>query len=116
MENNILRLQEALAIAIADTDFMSNTNKVNRAVEALTPKDELTRIFKQLQGNALKDFLVKKDRNIPGYTDENKTSKIKEYFTAKFQSHLANPLIADRAKEMYNSLYPAPAEEITEEA
>ncbi len=105
MRNNVQLLNAALLLALADSEFMGNNSKVDKAVDALTPKDGLTRIFKQLQGNAKKDFLLGKDEKKSGYTDENKAAKIREYVEHKFNSYMLDSKTSDRAKALFNEVF-----------
>jgi hypothetical protein len=106
---NEQKLRDALEIALADEDFMGNNTKVNKAVEALTPKDDLTRVFKQLQGNARKDFNDKKEEGTPGYTEQTKADKIREYVLTKFKKHMDAPKTSVKATNMFNAAYPVVA-------
>jgi hypothetical protein len=105
MLSNIQKLQAALTIAIADEDFIGNTTKVNKAIEALTPKDELTKIFTQLKGNARRDFNDKKGEHVAGYSDLTRDAKIREYFTVRFQKHMDAPKTSKKATNMYNAFF-----------
>lgn len=107
MLDNRRRLELAVAIAIADAKFMGNTTKVDNAIEALTPKSTVTATFKRLQGLALSDFLVNKDKKTVGYTDEARDEKIKSYVLAKFQKHMDDPKTSAEAKQLFNAVYPA---------
>lgn len=99
-------LYEAVTKALGDEDFMGDNKKVNKAVEALTPKDTLTATLKRLQGNANRDYLDKKDQGIIGYTEETRSEKIKEYVTARFQAYMDNPKTSGKATKLYNDTYP----------
>jgi CxxC motif-containing protein (DUF1111 family) len=104
---NEQKLREVLELALADDEFMSSNTKVNKAVEALTPKDDLTRVFKTLQINARKDFNDKKEEGIPGYTNQTKDAKIREYVSSRFKKHMDAPKTSVKATSMFNAAYPA---------
>ena len=106
METNKQKLEAAFFLAIEDKDFMGNSSKVNKAIEALTPKDTLTAVMKRLQGNARRDFLDKKDQGVSGYTDENKADKMKEYVSSRFKDYMESPKTAKKATEIFNKAYP----------
>lgn len=108
---NAQALREAVEKALADDKFMGNSNKINNAVEALTPKDTLTGTLKRLQGNANKDFLDKKDKGIIGYTEPNRAEKIKAYVQDKFQSYMDNPKTSEKAIKLFNEAYAVKIEE-----
>ena len=116
MSINSLKLNAAVAIALADADFMGNTNKVNKAIEALTPKSTVTATFKRLQGNAKKDFLDKQDSGQAGYTDLTRTVKIRQYVFDKFKMYMETPKTADEATKLYNDAYPQEAAPVLDEA
>lgn len=107
MINNIQRLNAAVAIALANADFMGDAKKVNKAIEALTPKDDVTRVFKMLQGNALKDYLVNKELGKAADGSQARADWIKNYVTDKFKKHMADPRTATNATKLYNDAYPA---------
>jgi len=109
------KLRIAVAIALADDDFMGNNKKVDNAVDALTPKDTITSVFKRLQGNALKDFLVKKDEGKAGYVDEAKAEKVQAYVLAKFKGYMEDPKTSAKATEMFNAAYPSARSEFEPE-
>lgn len=113
--SNEIRLNAALVIALADTDFMGDTKKVNKAIEALTPKSTVTATFKRLQGNAKKDFLDKKDADLGGYTEENRARKIKEYVYDKFKSYMEAAKTSVEATKLFNAAYPQEAAPPVEE-
>lgn len=100
------KLEAALALALADEKFMGETTKVDKAVEALTPKSTVTATFKRLQGNAKSDFLVKKDAKQTGYTDLNRDIKIKEYVYDKFKSYMDDSKTSAEATKLFNAVYP----------
>jgi hypothetical protein len=102
---NEQRLYAALEVAIADTDFIGDNKKVEKAIEALTPKDTVTSVFKRLQGIARKDFLDKQDQELPGYTSATRDEKIKQYVHDKFKTYMENPKTAIKATELFNSVY-----------
>jgi hypothetical protein len=81
-------------------------------VDALTPKDDLTRVFKQLQGNGLKDYLLEKEKGNVADTPEAKAAHIKKYITTKFEKHMINAETGPKATNMFNQEYPAKAEVI----
>lgn len=115
--SNVLKLNAAVTIALADADFMGDTKKVNKAIEALRPKDDVTRVFKMLQGNALKDYLVDKDNGKVDGSDEARTGAIKSYVFDKFKKHMTDPKTSEKATKMYNDAYPPEiAEPLVEEA
>jgi hypothetical protein len=118
MISNAQRLNAAVAIALTNTDFMGNTPKVDKAIEALTPKSTVSATFKRLQGNAKKDFLDKKDAGHVGYTEDYRAEKIKEYVKSKFQTHMDSPKTSDEATKLFYDAYPtetaAPATEAEE--
>lgn len=103
--NNEQRLRNALALALADEKFMGNTPKVDKAIEALTPKSNVTATFKRLQGNALSDYSVNKENGIPGYNDGTKASKIKEYVYDRFKSYMVDPKTAVEATKLFIAAY-----------
>lgn len=111
METNKQKLEEAFFGALGDEDFMGNSSKVNKAIEALTPKDSLTAVLKRLQGNARRDFLDKKDQGINGYTDDAKAEKIKDYVSSKFKSYMEDPKTATKATKIYFDSYPVADQE-----
>jgi len=100
------KLTAALFLALADEDFMGNNSKVNKAIEAMTPKDTLTAVLKRLQGNARRDFLDKKDSGVVGYDDESKADKIREYVSTRFKDYMENPKTSKKANELFNAAYP----------
>jgi hypothetical protein len=104
MENE-QKLRDALALALADMDFMGNNKKVAKAIEALTPKDTVTSVFKRLQGNARKDFLDNLDAGKPGFTVENRDAKIKQYVHDKFKSYMDDLKTSAKATELFNATY-----------
>lgn len=106
MSSNEQKLRDAVEQAIADKDFMGNSKKVDKAVKALTPKDDLTRIFKQLQGNARKYFNDKKEEGVPGYNEQTRTAKIKEYVQNRFQKHMDASNTSVKATMMFSAAYP----------
>ena len=101
------KLEAALALALADEKFMGNSEKVSKAVEALTPKDSLNRTFNQIQGYALKDFLLKQRQGQVGYTDENEATKIREYVSLKFKTYMEDAKTSTKALGLFNTAYPA---------
>jgi len=107
MRDNKKLLNDALAIALADGKFMGDNTKVDKAVEALTPKSTVSAVLKRLQGNALRDFLEKKDSGLAGYDDENRADKMKAYVYDKFRSYLETPKTADEATKLFNAAYPS---------
>jgi hypothetical protein len=107
MATNKEKLEAALAFALADEKFMGDNNKVNKAIEALTPKDNLSATLKRLQGNANKDFLDKKDKGIIGYEDQNRADKIKEYVQDRFRSYMEDPKTSEKAIKLFNATYPS---------
>ena len=111
MRDNEQLLYDALGLAIADKKFMGNNTKVDKAIEALTPKSTLTATFKRLQGNALSDYSVNKEKGVIGYNDETKATKIKSYIQGKFQSYLDDSKTSEEATKLFNAAYPPKAEE-----
>lgn len=105
--SNVERLNAAVALAVADAKFMGDNSKVNKAIEALTPKSTVSATFKRLHGNALSAFLVKKEEGVTGYTSETKAAKIKEYVHEKFKSYMDDPKTSEEATKLYNAAYPA---------
>jgi len=108
---NAQLLYKAVLLALADEDYMGNIKKVKGACEVLTPKDTLTATLKRLQGNANKDFLDKKDKEIPGYTDQTRKEKTKQYVQEKFQSYLDDPKTSEKAAKLFTAAYPLKAED-----
>ena len=106
MRDNAKLLYAAFDLATADIDFMGNNAKVDKAIEAMTPKDEVSKVFKQLQGNARKDFNDKKEEGTPGYTEQTKANKIREYVLLKFQKHMSAPKTSAKATKLFNDTYP----------
>jgi hypothetical protein len=103
---NSQRLNAAVAIALSDTKFMGDNTKVDKAIVALTPKSTVSGTFKRLQGNALEDYLVKKDAGFDGYSDSTRAEKIKKYVADRFQTYLDDPKTSDEAKKLFNATYP----------
>jgi hypothetical protein len=114
--SNLQLLQAAFVIAVADEKFMGDSTKVGKAIEALTPKDGLTRVLKQLQGYGLKDFLVKKEEGKAGYTDLTKAEKVKGYVLGKFKPYMDDPKTSVKATELFNAAYPSTTAAPEEEA
>ncbi|GFO61935.1 hypothetical protein GMST_42600 [Geomonas silvestris] len=106
--DNSQRLRDALALALADDDFMGNSTKVRKAVEALTPKSTVTATFKRLQGNALGDYALKKENGVAGYNNETKAQKVKEYVHDRFKSYMVDPRTSVEATKLFNAAYPEP--------
>jgi hypothetical protein len=111
MRDNVKLLQAALTLALTDKNFIGNNRKVDNAIDALTPKDTVTAVFKRLQGNAKRDFLDKKDAGLDGYTDVNRDAKIKAYVSAKFNSYMIDPRTSAKATELFNAAYPSVSSE-----
>jgi hypothetical protein len=103
------RLTAAVALVLMDEKFMGNNTKVDKAIEALTPKTTVSGVFKRLQGNALGDFLILKDAGKPGYTEDNRTVRVADYVKSKFKSYMDDPKTSKEATELFNKTYP-PAE------
>lgn len=99
------RLNAAVALALADAKFMGDTSKVNKAIDALTPKSTVSGTLKRLQRNALSEFLVKKDKETVGYTEETKSDKIREYVHERFRSYMEAPKTSEEATRLYNAAY-----------
>lgn len=111
MTTNVERLNAAVTLALADVKFMGDKTKVDKAIVALTPKSTVTATFKRLQGNALSDFLVKKDEMAAGYTDETKADKIKEYVHDRFKSYMEAFNTSAEATKLFNAAYPLKTKE-----
>ena len=111
MRNNEQLLRDALEVTLADKKFMGNNTKVDKAVEALTPKSTLTATFKRLQGNALSDYSVNKENGVTGYNDGTKADKIKEYVYDRFKSYMIATATSDEATKLFNAAYPPKVEE-----
>ncbi|QXE92430.1 hypothetical protein KP001_07870 [Geomonas subterranea] len=103
-------LHAVLKVAIANKDFMDDTKKIKKAVEILTPKSTLTATFKRLQGNALSDYSVNKEKGILGYNDGTKVEKMREYVHDRFKSYMTDPKTSDEATKLFKEAYPAIAE------
>lgn len=58
MINNSQRLNAAVALALADVDFMGDTSKVNKAIDALTSKDDVTKRLNQSVTYGEKDWAL----------------------------------------------------------
>jgi len=108
MSTNAERLQSALTIALADEKFMGNNDKVSKAIEALTPKSTVSAVLKRLQGNALRDFLEKKDTGHSGYNDLARPEKIKAYVHDKFKTYMEDPKTSKEAIKLFNDAYQLP--------
>lgn len=106
MLSNAEKLNAAVALAIADAKFIGNTDKVNKAIDALTPKSTVTATFKRLQGNARKDFLDNQDSGKIGYTEDNRAAKIRDYVSNRFQTYIDDPKTANEAKDLFNATFP----------
>jgi hypothetical protein len=116
MRDNEKLLYEALENAVADKKFMGNDTKVDKAIEALTPKSTITATFKRLQGNALSDFLVKQRGGVLGFTAENEAAKIREYVKRTFQVHMDDAKTSEEAIKLFNVAYPPEQAPIEQEA
>ena len=103
------RLYAALTLALADENFMGNNSSVRKAIEALTPKSTATAVLKRLQGNALRDFLEKKDAGVVGFTEEARAEKIKGYVQERFKAHMEAPKTSVEATKLFNAAYPSVA-------
>lgn len=106
MRNNKELLEAALVIALADVKFMGDNTKVDKAVEALTPKSTVTATFKRLQGNALSDYSVNKENGVDGYHDGTKALKIKEYVHDRFKSYMEATKTSVEATKLFHAAYP----------
>lgn len=84
--------------------------KLAAAVDALTIKTTVSSVFKRLQGNALRDFAVGKEEGKPGYGDDTKEQKIKEYVFIRFSSYMEDPKTSKEATRLFNAAYPPPSE------
>jgi hypothetical protein len=104
---NALLLYEAVAIALEDAGFMDDNKKINKAIEALTPKDDVTKVLKQLQGYGYRDYLVEKEAGRAVDSAEAKAAHIKDYVSARFKKHMSNPKTGVKATKMYNDAYPS---------
>jgi len=102
---NAQAIRSAVLKALADEDFMGSIKKINAAVEALTPKDDVSRVFNQLLGNARKDFNDKKERGLIGYTEDDRAEKTKEYVQSRFKKHMADPKTGLKATRLFNAEY-----------
>lgn len=111
MDTNRQRLEAALTLALADQDFMGNSKKVTRAVESLTPKDNLTATLKRLQLNANRDYLEKREEGKPGYVDEHKPERIKEYVHLRFKGYMEDPKTSKKANDLFYGAYPSADQE-----
>lgn len=107
--SNKEKLETALAVALADEKFMGNNDKVNKAIEALTPKSTVSATLKRLQGNALKEFLAKKDAGAAGYTELSRADKIKEYVSDRFKAYMEDHKTSEEAVKLFNAAYPPAA-------
>lgn len=111
MDTNRQRLEAALTLALADQDFMGNSKKVTKAVEALTPKDNLTATLKRLQLNASRDYLEKREEGRSGYADEHKAERIKEYVHSRFKAYMEEPKTSKKATDLFYGAYPSANQE-----
>lgn len=100
------KLQLAVALVLTNDKFMDDNSKVNKAIDALTPKSTASSVLKRLQGNAKRDFLDKKDAGVAGYAEENRVSKIKEYIFNRFKSYMESPRTSAEATTLFNAAYP----------
>lgn len=107
MMSNEQRLNAAVAIALMDVKFMGDSNKVNKAIEALKPKSTLSATFKRLQGIANKDYLDKNDQGLAGYTEANRKVRIKEYVHDKFKLYMVDVKTSAEATKLFDAAYPA---------
>jgi hypothetical protein len=108
--SNKEKLEAALAVALADTKFMGNNDKVDKAIDALTPKTSVTATLKRLQGNALRDFLQKKDAKVVGYTEQTRADKIKEYVFDRFKVYMEDSKTSEEATKLFYAAYPPATE------
>lgn len=106
MVTNKQKLEAALVIALADEKFMGNNTKVDKAIEALTPKTTISATFKRLQGNARRDYLDKNDAGLAGYTELTRAAKIKEYVYEAFKSYMDDSKTSAEATKLFNAVYP----------
>lgn len=104
--DNEKRLRDAFELALADTKFMGDTSKVDRAIEALTPKSTISATLKRLQGNARRDFLDKRDSGVVGYTEETRADKMRKYVHDRFKSYMEDPKTSDEANRLFNDAFP----------
>lgn len=116
MRDNTILLRNALALALTDKKFMGNDTKVDKAIEALTPKSTITATFKRLQGNALSDFLVKQRGGVLGFTTDNEAAKIRDYVKGKFQVYMDDAKTSEEAINLFNAAYPLEQAPIEQEA
>ena len=80
--------------------------QLGEVVGLLTLNDNLSRVFKQLQGNGHKHFLAEKDKGSRDYIDETKDTQIKKYVQTRFQSYMDDPDTSERARELFDTAYP----------
>ena len=106
MPSNKEKLEAALALALADEKFMGNNSKVDKAIDALTPKTTVSATFKRLLGNARRDYLDKKDAGLAGYTELTRAAKIKEYVYEAFKSYMEASKTSEEAKKLFKAEYP----------
>ncbi|MCM0084458.1 hypothetical protein L4X63_23040 [Geomonas sp. Red32] len=99
-------LHAVLLVALGNKDFMDDTKKIKKAVEILTPKSTVTATFKRLQGNALSDYSVNKEKGIAGYDDSTKANKMQQYVHDRFKSYMADPKTSEEATKLFNEAYP----------
>ncbi|NVN91918.1 MAG: hypothetical protein HXX11_15130 [Desulfuromonadales bacterium] len=115
MENKKNMLRAALAMVLEDDEFMNDDGKVNNVFDAMTYKDGVSKIFRQLQGNGLKDYLVNKEKGKAGASPQDKADWIKGYITARFTKHMVDPNTGARATKLFNAAYPPAVPEHTPE-
>lgn len=110
-------LSELKAAAKKNPDIEVHKAKhLGKVVELLTLNDNLSRVLKQLQGNALKHFLAQKEKGSIGFSEETKAAQIKHYVQTRFQSYMDDPDTAERAQELFNAAYPSTASQTEESA
>ena len=99
-------LHDAVTAAVEDEEFMEDTKQVSKTAEVIPPKGTVSATFKRLHNNARKDYLDKLDSRAPGYTSENRETKIKSYVTERFQSYMDDEKTWTRATRLFNKAFP----------
>lgn len=110
---NALQIYEAVAAALDDAEFMDDNKKISKAIEALTPKDDVTKVLKQLQGYGYRDYLVEKEAGRAEDSPEAKAAHIKEYVSARFKKHMSNQKTGAKATKLFYETYPSAGAETT---
>ena len=103
---------EGFKAAVAEDSSLEGlyAKKLAVAVDALAPKSTLSGVFKRFQGNALKDFAVKKEQGTAGYSNETKEQKIREYVLARFRLYMDDPKTTQEASKLFYAAYPSETE------